>query len=472
MSLKKSMLGQYETSFLTKKLQVPLLTKGIPTNPDVIASGIKEAISMLPENAAKGHEVTLVLPQESFIFLKTDKPADIADNVLSSYLKEKVRTEKTFDIESGHSNYLIRENEGIKKVSFYGMLNETVDSYEAPLKLIELSLVGIIPESLTYFKLFEKTLRSNKKENIWYVSYENDELRGYAYDSYGLIGDSRWTASLSTSKKIEKVLQKKAASYEEDGTKLNRLILSGAQSESIRQDTFTKDVGVWTNPIKRIIPHFYSDYLKMLGGQDNKEIPILEYDMLLGAFIFTAENKSFSLMNAPRSKKKSRFSAPSFSLPSLNMKGSMKSVLFAIGAFLVTFGVLYGTSKFDRKILILSPTPTTAPSPTPQPPTPTPTPEVIRANFRVSVLNGSGIVGKASKVKDFLRTKEYEEVLTGNAQAFDYETTVIQTKEGDERLRDTVAQDIASEITGKPEFETLDADDAADIVIIVGTDFR
>lgn len=484
MYLKKSILGQYEASFYKKTLQVPMLEKGKPANPDVIASGIKETLAMLPDSATKDKDVTLILPQEAFMFMRVDMPADVAENALGTYIKEKARTELNFDVETGHYDYIIRENEDSKKIVVYAASNETVQSFSEPLKLIELSLQCIVPESLTYFKLFEKTLRTNKKENIWYVSYDQDQLSGYIYDSFGLLEDKHWTAKMTADKKIEKVLQKKGAEYQTQYTKLNRLILSGAQSESVRQDTFTKDVGVWTNPLKRIIPHFYSEYLKMLAGQDNKEIPVLEYDMLLGAFIFNTENKAFTLMNGKsKGTGGSKFSKPSLGMPKPNLP--IKGILFFLISFALTFAILYAV-KMNVKQLSFSmpnlnfsipgmatPTPTPIPAtPTPMPPTPTPTPAIERAEVRVQVLNGSGIAGKASDVKEFLREQGYEEILTGNASAFDYETTVIQTKEGDEALRDLVAEDITSELEAEPEFEVLDDDSAADVVIIVGTDFR
>ena len=39
----------------------------------------------------------------------------------------------------------------------------------------------------------------------------------------------------------------------EENVSLNRIILSGAGSEKFRQDLFTKEIGVWTNPLKKII---------------------------------------------------------------------------------------------------------------------------------------------------------------------------------------------------------------------------
>ena len=482
MLLKKSLLGQYESSFLKKNLQVELLKDGLPVNPDVIASGLKEALSGFKEQPIKEKDVTLILPQEAFLFFREDMPIDVADSVLETYLREKARAHLNSDMDNSHFDYLIRESEGKKKILFYAIKKEALQAYQKPLELLDFNLKSIIPEPLTYFKLFEKTLRANKKENIWYVSYDQDKLSGYVYDSYGLLEKDRWTAEVTKTKKIEDVLQNQAAKYDSQSIKLNRLILSGAQSDAIRQDTFTKNVGVWTNPIKRIIPHFYADYLKMLKGQNSEDLPVLTHDMLIGAFIFSAEEKQFVMFQQSKKSSKSSIAKSTFSLPSLNI--SKKIALLFTLSFFVTFGILFGLAQMNTNMLsfqmpshllpsFATPTPSRVPAtPTPREPTPTPTPPVIREELKVKVLNGSGIVGKAGVVKEFLKDAGYEDILTGNAAAFDYETTVIQFKKNQEDVRDLVSKDIASELEGKAEFEILDETEAADIVIIVGTDFK
>ena len=473
--LKKSLLGQYETSFAQKNLQVNLLEKGKPANPDIIASGLKEILATLPGAPIKEKDVTLILPQDSFTFMRSDLPVDISQSVLSSYIQEKARTELKLDTKNAFSDYLIRESENKKQVLFYAVAKDVVDSFTQPFSLLELKVSAIIPESVTYFKLFEKTLRQNKKENIWYVSYNQDRLSGYLYDSYGLLEPELWTTALTKKDKVEDVLQKKASTYTNKTIKLNRLILSGALADSVRQDTFTKNVGVWTNPLKRITTHFYADYIKLLGSDETKPLPLTDYDMLVGAFIFTTEEKSFSLMKGSNSVKSMMPSMPS-SLPV--KKIPVKSIAFFLISFGVTFAILFGLSQVKWNSLAFTmptlskPTPTPENTPTPVPPSPTPTPAFAKTDIKVKVLNGSGIAGKASVGKEFMRDQGYEEVLTGNADAFDYETTVIQLKEDAPKgLKELIAKDIATQVE-KPVFETLDADDAADVVIIMGTDFK
>ena len=479
--LKKSLLGAYEAAFYKKIFDTDLLENGLPKNIDVINSAVKKTLELIPETPLKDRDVTLIMPQPLFLFFRADMPVDIASSVVDSYVKEKLQTELKLNAEDCYYSYFVQESEGQKKIIFYGIQKETYQSILQPFTLLELKLHSIIPESLAYYKLFEKTLRINKKETIWYINYDDSSVHGYVYDSFGLLEPDRFSYSSAEGEKIEKVLQKKASEYASKNIKLNRLILSGEKAEKVRQDTFTKDVGVWTNPLFRIIPHFYNDYLKLLQ-HEKAPVPILEHDVMLGAFIFSLENKQFSLVQTKKTTTALVQSATAITTKKMPWKGI---ILFAI-SFIITFIGLYFLSKtninwnikglklpaLSMPSLFSKNTPTPVPSPTPEAPTPTTAPAIDRTTVRIKVLNGSGIPGKASDVKEFLNTKGYEEILTGNADAFDYETTVVQIKkENNSELQKLISQDIASQVP-KPTFEALDEDEASDIVIVVGTDFK
>jgi hypothetical protein len=472
------MLGSYDASFYSKTFDVELLTDGKPANIDVIDSAVKKTLESIPENPLKEKDVILILPQESFLFMRTDMPVDVMPTVLDSYLKEKARAAfPAVDVENLSANFTIQESENQKKITYFALQKEVADAYAQPFQLLDLKVVSIIPESLAYFKVFDKTLRKNKKETIWYVSYDNNRLIGYVYDSFGLMDIPKWEVPVGA-EKVEKLLQKQAAAYGTKEIKLNRLILSGKQSEGIRQDTFTKDVGVWTNPLFRIIPHFYADYLKMLQNE-TKPLPILEYDMLLGAFIFSQENKEFSLLHS----KSGGGNIVQKTTEIVEKKFSIRNIILFVLSFGLTFAVLFFLSRMNwggLKIPAFSmpsmaflnkATPTPIPSPTPSKPTPTPIPAVDRADVRIKILNGSGISGKASVVKDFFTEKGYSDILTGNADAFDYETTVVQIKKDKTDIKSLIQEDITSQVPS-PKFETLEEAEAADVVVIVGTDFK
>lgn len=474
--LKKTLLGHYDIVFYEKKYQMSFLKNGQLINPDLTASAVKEALTLVSNQQIKDKDITLILPQESFEFLRTEVPEDMSQAVLSTYIKEKARAALPIDLDNCYYDSLLMESEGKKQMIFYAFDNELFTKFQEPFNLLDLKVKGIIPETLSFYKLFEKTLRKEKKENIFYVSYDGNSVEGYVFDSFGLLESEKWKKELKEKDEIEDIIKTKAQELEKKGIKLNRLILSGEESETIRQDTFTKNVGVWTNPLKRIMPHFYADYLKMFSTQTNKTIPYLQFDACIGAFILSSENKDFSLFK--RKVKdfnyktyKSRGTGNGFSFP-------WKFMAMFLLAFGITTGVIYGISRMNLNVssatalFSFAAKPTATPTPSPEPsPTPTPTPELNKEELRIKVLNGSGISGKASDVKDALNEAGYQEILTGNADAFDYEQTVVQVKEESSEYFDALKEDLSEYVT-LTKSEPLEDDDAADVIIIVGTDFK
>src|SRR3989338_11545273 len=181
--------------------------------------------------------------------------------------------------------------------------------------LIDFKINSIVPDTMAYFKLFEKTLRKEKKETILYAELGKDILSGYLFDSCGLIDDKKILIEYSETDKIADILKTKIDEIVTEKKKVNRIIISGEKSDTIRQDTFTKSVGVWTNPLKRIVPTFYESYLKMLIPKNGKAFPILTYDVCFGAFILSEENKSFSLLKNGAVLNKNKISLPKVKMP-------------------------------------------------------------------------------------------------------------------------------------------------------------
>ncbi len=473
--LKKTLLSQYESAFYQKNHQVDLLTKeGTIANPDYLASAIKEAVTSITSSPINEKEVCLILPHSAFHFLRTEVPKDLAETAIESFMIDKVRAAFPTDTETLMSDYIYMQNENEKHIIYFGLPAEVYKKYSDVFALINLQIKSILPETITYFKLFEKTLRKEKKEHILYVTYDNNNIDGYLFDSYGPLENTKCIdETIKTTSSIEKTIKQKAEDYEKQGKKINRVILSGESSEQIRQDTFTKHVGVWTNPLKRIIPDFYQDYLKIIITDPNKPTPFLAYDVCLGAFIFSVENKRFSFFNKGSKKLK----MPSFSAPAI--KFPLKATALFLASFLITFGgwMLISNSsniKLPQFTASAKPTPTTViPTVVPDTPTPTlsPTPAVDRKEVRIKVLNGSGIKGKASDVKDVLTAKGYVEILTGNADAFDYAQTELQVTEEASESAKILVDDLKDSVSS-PKLTELKKNTAADIIIIVGTDFK
>ncbi len=465
--LKRSLLNQYDVHFFEKDHQVDLLDKGKIVNVDLVASAIKEALNFFSPQL-KDNEVFLILPQESFSFFRAGVPADIAPSAIRAFIQDKARSQLEVDLEESSFEYFITDDQKQKQISFFALARDTLSSFQEVLNLLDLKAQMIMPETLTYFKLFEKTLRKEKKENIIYAWYTTNGVDGYLFDTFGLVSPDKWSRELGADVSIEQALKDQIAEFEKKGTKINRVILAGVASEGIRQDTFTKSVGVWTNPLKRIIPQFYEEYMKLLIAPSNKPFPLLSFDRCVGAFIFSQENKDFSFFKQGIKKLRRRaFSFPSIPLPRKEIFIFLVSFLtslalfFAISKSKINFSELFPKNE-PKKPVISVPV---------EIPTATPTPSLKRQDINIKVLNGSGTVGKATDVKNILKEKGYTEILTGNADTFDFTQSELQVKKSKAEAAILLKADLADNVSSFKE-SVLSEKEAADVIIIIGKDFK
>ncbi len=469
--LKKTLLGQHETFFFEKKHEIKLLEKGHVTNIDLLASSIKEALTQASPNPIDKREVFLILPQEVFYFLRTEVPVDIAQSAMSSFIYDKARASLPVAIDDCLSDFFIQENQKQKILSFFALEKDVLEDFRRALALIGLRITFVLPDTLSYFKLFEKTLRREKRENIFYVTYEKSAISGYLFDSFGLTSQEKLHLGLKDNLTIEEALKKQVSEFENKANRLNRIILSGADSENIRQDTFTKSVGVWTNPLKRIIPDFYQDYLKLIIVNQNKKFPILNLDVCFGAFIFHQENKNFSLLKngAKLLRKKGPIRLPSLSIPK-------KEIFIFISSFVLSFLFFLfisksGLNSLPFKIPKMGAEQIAKTSPSPLPPTPTPTLSIKKEEIKIKILNGSGVAGKAGELKDALKNKGYQEILVGNADNFDYEQSELAVKKSKSEIANLIKNDLGEYIKIAKQTE-LAEEESADATITFGADFK
>ncbi len=460
LSLKKTLLGQEEVSFFEKKYETKLLEKGHPVNDDLLASAIKETLSLGKIN---DKNVFLILPQEVFIFFRTDVPNDIASSALKSFINDKARTQLTISIDNLIGDYFLKNNNEQKVVNFYGLNQNLYYQYQKIFSLIELKIENIISETIVYYKLFEKTLTLEKKEIILYLHIEKNYGYGYLYDNFGLIENEKFSFDIKE-EKIEEIVKKLINKLSENQKKPNRLIISGEGSENIRQDTFTKEVGVWTNPLKRIISNFYDQYLKLLIINKNKPFPILNFDICFAGFIFNKEEK-FSLGKITST---STYEKKSLTLYKISFK---KELIIFITSFALSFGLFFilfqikNNQLFTNKKTIIKPTPTI------KLPTLTPTPIFKKEELKIEILNGSGVPGKASEMKKILKEKGYQEIITGNADNFDYKKTEIKVKKDKYQALSMLKNDLKEYLTSFDE-GLLEEKETADVIITFGSDFR
>lgn len=465
--LKKTFFKQEQVAFFEKTYGTSLFEKDKPLNIDLLASALKETISSISEKKINDNQVFLIIPQEFFYFFKTDVPLDIAKEAVESFIADKAISILPIMPEEISFDYFVKEKNNQKIINFFALEKKIINLLHQAFSLIDLKIINIMPDSLAYFKLFEKTLRADKKENILYINIEKNYLFGYLFDNFGLTENKTFYQEIKNENNYLDVLKKIINDIEQGKKiKLNRLIISGKESENIRQDTFTRDVGVWTNPLKRIVPNFYDQYIKMLIVEKNQTFPILAYDVCFGAFIFYQEEKFSLLKNHQFNLNKEKKSLNQFKINS-----SKKEVFLFILSFIISFALFFLITNFKNiKIpeLAKKTTPTITPAPTS---TPTPTPSFKKEELKIQVLNGSGVAGKASEMKNILKKKGYQEIITGNADNFDYKITEIKAKKSKSQAVSMIKEDLKDYLSSFKETE-LPEKETPDVIIVFGSDFK
>jgi hypothetical protein len=116
-------------------------------------------------------------------------------------------------------------------------------------------------------------------------------------------------------------------------------------------------------------------------------------------------------------------------------------------------------------------TPTQEPSKTPTPkPTVNPVDKASgldRSKLDVHVLNGSGTAGAGKKAADILEGLGYNVIQVGNAQNFDYQTSVIQVKKASESYIALLKKDLSGYSTGSTSADLADSE-RPDAIVIIG----
>lgn len=157
---------------------------------------------------------------------------------------------------------------------------------------------------------------------------------------------------------------------------------------------------------------------------------------------------------------------------------SKKTYLLIALAVALVVGLIGGGMVISQKAFAPKPTPSPSPILAPSP-TPLPTPEATQsatlskedlADYKVQILNGSGVAGEAGKVEALLKAEGFSEITPGNAENFDYEETEVHLDQDvDDQVFDVVERALEDQFT-VTRYPTPMTDQAEyDIVIIVGT---
>lgn len=177
--------------------------------------------------------------------------------------------------------------------------------------------------------------------------------------------------------------------------------------------------------------------------------------------------------------------------PARRSFGKKQAIIVIILLLVITGGVLIMSQRHaSTSSESISPTPTEAPTEAPTPeastsatpavsptktttpttkPSPTKKPEVSAAtDMSIQILNGSGEVGIASQVRDYLKGKGYQYFETGNADNYDYKDVTVKVKSSLDKYATTLKSDLSGKYKVASDSASLPNDAQFDAVVIVG----
>lgn len=102
--------------------------------------------------------------------------------------------------------------------------------------------------------------------------------------------------------------------------------------------------------------------------------------------------------------------------------------------------------------------------------TASPTPEPKLTTYKVNVLNGSGKIGEAGKVKILVEKAGFKVASTGNAADFSFKKTVVQVKQTVGKLAVASLKDSLKDSYELEDGDALEAKNTYDIIITVGAE--
>ena len=477
-TLKKRLLGknqQYQATVVIPQVEAKEF------NLDRWAFHLKKALGLMPEKTVSG-KIKLILGQQFWHYRRIELPADVTDNALSGYIKEQLVSKVGDQAQNGFYKYVVNDYKGKKYAGVYLLTQKTFSDLVTLFSFYDLKIEEAYPEAVLIFSLFGSTLNKQKEEAALFLEYEEEISTGLLFNSTGLLSEDLIVIESAALTKRLKELKK------EQSLTIARLILGGKLSTQIRQDNFTKECGIWTNPLVKVLQN---SSLKQLAIKLNLESKLLEYnrEIALLNFIENKQQSAYSLdlktaksTPAPRPtpepiphSEPTPIAQPVAPLPTINphpprrlpklpIKNLFKILLLILISSAITYALFnfgkWGLGAIKEIKIMPTPTPTTAPKPKA-----TPTPKISRSDITVDILNGTGVAGMASSLQSELEDLEYQVTQIGNADNYDYEQTVVITK--NQAMFKLISADLKKFNVTKPTFEQTNSDTTT---IIFGAD--
>lgn len=414
---------------------------------------LKKAIELLPPKTLSG-KVKLILGQQFWRYVRLELPPDITDSAQDQYIKNQLIDKIGSIAQNSHYKYIVNNYKGKKIAGIYLLADKTLVDITTLLSFYDLKIEEIYPEALLIFTLFEHTLNKQKEEAAMFLEYEPNIATGLLFDSIGLLQEQQIAITGGD-------LEKKLKQFKKDQKiTIARLILGGKLSSTIRQDNFTKESGLWTNPLEKVLQN---SSLKQEASKLNLEKEMLQYnrEIALINLINNKQHSSYSIL-IKKGQSSAKIASPSIPIASPQQnkrrgppKNLLKVIILTLLSFALTFGLitLIGQQLPNLKEIKL-PTINSKPTPTSIPiPTKVPTPKTViqKDQLNIEILNGTGTAGMAGSLQNQLEEIGYKIDSVGNAENYEYENTVIIAK--NQQIFNLIAKDLKKFNVSKPTFE-------------------
>jgi len=503
LKLKKGLLGKFSVSSFGRVE----LEEGIVRNTEILdPQKLAEKLGGL----VKGQKINFTLPDLRTFTCRILLPLDISRSAIESFLKDKAAEVIPYDFEDLVYDFkVVNETEKGREILFIAVSKKILIDCLKTFAICKFSPLVAVPESLAAFEIFKETIVKN--EIVLYVDIGGKTSTLSFFDKFGPF--------LTLNKAVEtKVLEKeikKASSFlkEKYSKEVKRVVIGGGGSLEVDGDSFSKEIGIWTTKADKILSdklakidlNFNADktspvlFLNVLGlsllSQRKDELNLVKDIKTLLLELEKEESKEKNVEDKEKGKKEEteegeeredegkekqveegevdgkegqeesgEKSHSNFFQILLKFK---RVLVIIIVALLTFFGIYFLVKKpFVKKAE--EQTPVISPTIQPATPTATPSAKLERKDFKIKVLNGSGIAGKAGEAASSLEELGYEVTATGNADSFDYEETVIKIKEEKKDFLSLLTNDLETFYTVSSEENVLVEDEEADAVVIVG----
>jgi len=392
---------------------------------------------------ARSHHILVLLSEEtSFLkVLKDSKSKDVLD-------KPEVQEDIPYSLKGSFTSLRLLKNKDIQLVA---APRELISTYQKIFRELNLEIGSIIPEPV----VFIPRIQEMDKPNL-VISQEDDSVLFTVIYKSGIY--------FSTTKHFQ------------DG-KFDQSLMFPWIKEIV--DTQIKDLTPTFDFVASVFGEKEEEILKILQenniivkdinvqfGKLNPQVEVSRYKKLIIATDINKQLPGFHIKDLQESKSSGVMKVPP--LPKVNSKliigaVSLLLIIFAL-AFLTPKLIDILTSKTNQATTSIpvpastssaTATPSATPSAKEKPKEATktakkkevPKPILKRSSLKINVLNGNGTSGAAGEGANFLTSKGYKVISTGNAANYNYSKTEIRLKKSKSDFFALLTKDLGSRYT-------------------------